>query len=372
MFPAFSLHEWLNDIKSSTEYDLTNSGLARYNYHDYPGVTPPLLRDLPAPSRETTVEAELATEYDVPESNVLVTCRCQHANFIAVATARDLADTTDGELLVESPTYNPLFKTPVGLGLTVTTFHRSVDDDFHIDLDRVRDAMTPDTVGIMITNRHNPTGQVTDRETLAELASIAEANDAYLIVDEVYAPFFLDPPASSPTPFSGITAAGLPNTVITNSMTKFFGLYDISLGWIIADDTFANKATAIERHTNAVAKPSRELAKHAFANKTTLRDQSQDMLETRTNKLQAFLSDTPSLTGTSVPPGVLAFVTHNSLTGTDFVDTARNHGIALQPGRFFSPTDHYDDYFRIAVGRGDPHLSTGLDELNALCKKVAD
>jgi DNA-binding transcriptional MocR family regulator len=150
-------------------------------------------------------------------------------------------------------------------------------------------------------------------------------------------------------------------------MTKFFGLYDISLGWIIAPEQFANKAAAIERHTNAVAKPSRELAKRAFANQTTLIDQSHDMLETRSTKLQSFLNTTPSLTSTAISPGVLAFVTHDTLPGTDFVNTARAHGIALQSGRFFSPTSKYDDYFRIAVVRGDPHLSAGLAQLHDLC-----
>ncbi len=372
MFPEFSLHDWLQDIKANTQYDLTNSGLARYDYHNYPGVIPPLLRDLPEPTQETTVEAELATEYDIDKTNIVVTCRCQHANFIAVATARDIAETTNGSLLVESPTYNPLFKTPRGLGLQVNTFHRSKENEFKIDPNALRDALTPDTVGIMITNRHNPTGQVTDRATLAKLADIAEANDAYLIVDEVYAPFFLNPPSSSPTPFGGITAAGLPNTVVTNSMTKFFGLYDISLGWIIADKRFANKANAIERHTNAVAKPSRELAKHAFANKSALIEQSREMLETRTSKLQSFLNATPSLTGTAVSPGVLAFVRHNTLNGSEFVENARNNGIALQPGRFFSPANDYEDYFRIAVGRADPHLSTGLDALQSLSADLAE
>lgn len=372
MFPAFSLHDWLRDIKADTQYDLTNSGLARYDYHDYPGVIPPLLRELPEPTDATSVESELASEYAVSESNITVTCRCQHANFIAVAAARDLAEHPTGSLLVESPTYNPLFKTPRGLGLQVNTFHRDKNNEFRIDPDHLRDAITPDTVGIMITNRHNPTGHVTDRSTLAELATIAEKHDTYLIVDEVYAPFFLDKPTSSPTPFGGITAAGLPNTVITNSMTKFFGLYDISLGWIVANEEFADKAQGIERHTNAVAKPSRELAKHAFANTSTLMQQSRDMLETRSTNLQSFLSATPSLTGTAVPPGVLAFVTHDTCGGTEFVNTAREHGIALQPGRFFSPTTEYEDYFRIAVGRGDPHLSTGLDELSALCTNLAD
>ena len=57
-------------------------------------------------------------------------------------------------------------------------------------------------------------------------------------------------------PFGGVTAADLPNAVVTNSLTKFFGLGGLRYGWVVGDPSFVDDLGAEDlrgRHGHDVA-----------------------------------------------------------------------------------------------------------------------
>ncbi|MEM8862160.1 MAG: aminotransferase class I/II-fold pyridoxal phosphate-dependent enzyme, partial [Chloroflexota bacterium] len=69
----------------------------------------------------------------------------------------------------------------------------SIDPDtFNLDLEAIKNAISPRTRGIIINTPHNPTGKIYDRETLTQLATILEeasqknGRTVYLISDEAY------------------------------------------------------------------------------------------------------------------------------------------------------------------------------------------
>ncbi len=61
-----------------------------------------------------------------------------------------------------------------------------MEDNFQLDPDRVRAAITPRTKIIFVGYPSNPTGAVAERETLLEVAKIAEEHDLVIISDEIY------------------------------------------------------------------------------------------------------------------------------------------------------------------------------------------
>ncbi|HVN15921.1 MAG TPA: aminotransferase class I/II-fold pyridoxal phosphate-dependent enzyme [Anaerolineales bacterium] len=61
-----------------------------------------------------------------------------------------------------------------------------MEDDFQVDPARIRAAVTPRTKAIFVGYPSNPTGAVATRETLNEIAQIAEEHDLVLISDEIY------------------------------------------------------------------------------------------------------------------------------------------------------------------------------------------
>jgi len=61
-----------------------------------------------------------------------------------------------------------------------------VENQFMLDPDELRAAITPRTKAILIGYPNNPTGAVASREVLLEVAKIAEENDLVVISDEIY------------------------------------------------------------------------------------------------------------------------------------------------------------------------------------------
>jgi aspartate/methionine/tyrosine aminotransferase len=372
VFPRITYKEWSSQA-ATARYSLTNSGLCRWEEHpDGESGTPetPLrqvpvadrLRGLADPPADADLRDLVAAEYGVGRENVLITCRCQHANFLAVAAARDLASGAGAgrpEVLVEAPAYEPLFRTPEGLGTTVTRFERRADERYALDPDRAAAAATDRTCLVTITNRHNPSGRAAGAGTVADLARVARSNDAYLVVDEVYAPTILDPDDVEATPFGGTTAAHLPGTVVTNSLTKFFGLYGPSVGWIVGDEAFVERARLIEAHTNAVATTSVDVARTVLYDADAQVAESRDLLAEKADALSSFLASRDDLDCVVPDDFSLAFPAHDRADGRAVAEAALDRGVAVFPGEYFGDPDR----FRIALGAAPVEVERGLDVL---------
>ena len=61
-----------------------------------------------------------------------------------------------------------------------------MENNFQVDPDQVRTAITPRTKAIFIGYPNNPTGAVAERETLMEIAKIAIEHDLMVVSDEIY------------------------------------------------------------------------------------------------------------------------------------------------------------------------------------------
>ena len=103
----------------------------------------------------------------------------------------------------------------------------------------------------MITNLHNPSGVLTPDNVLREIADIARSVNALLLVDEVY----LDA-VYEDTPRNRHFTSGR-NVVVTNSLTKVYGLSGLRCGWILARARPGSRDLAVERSSRRDSCPSR-------------------------------------------------------------------------------------------------------------------
>lgn len=374
MFPEIEYLDWITGRPEQAEFDLGSSDLRRTPPE--PGeVVPPALTDLPAPPTDVTVEALLAEAYDVDPENVLVTAGATHANFLAVAAtlnqsdddeeqAEDETDPSD-RVLVEKPSYEPLTATAEGLNATADRFRRPAEDDYALDPERVAGAMTDETVCVTVTNRHNPSGRLVGRETLSEVARTVADADARLLVDEVYAPFGTEPVEDGGA-FGGPTAAGLPYTVVTNSLTKFFGFGGVRLGWLVADEKFVERARTIKHHVPAVAEPSRRLARRALAHASDLAAESRDRVRANHELLAEFVASRDDVSGFVAESSPFAFLAHESADGNEVTAAAWEADILVSPGRFFDD----EERFRFAVCQPSERIRAALTQFAAVTDEL--
>lgn len=60
------------------------------------------------------------------------------------------------------------------------------EDNYELDMDAIRKAITPKTKAIIICTPNNPTGAVYSEESLRELADLAVKHDFFIVADEIY------------------------------------------------------------------------------------------------------------------------------------------------------------------------------------------
>jgi aspartate/methionine/tyrosine aminotransferase len=409
--PRIEYIEWIMGRPEAVQHDLGSSDLRGNAPMDF-GLVPGHLADLPDPPEGTTLDEQVADIDDVAPENVLIVPGGTLADALVAATVVHLAgdddDSLDGsdpspgpKVLVEKPGYEPLYATPRAFGARVDRFRRPPETDFALDPDRVVGATTDETALVTVTNRHNPSGALTDRETLSSVADAVADADARLLVDEVYAPFVRRATAGededkdedgiqsegegagkngavddgvdsavdetgSVRPFGGVTAAGLDRTVTTGSLTKFYGLGGLRVGWVVADREFVAAAARVANHFPAVATPSETLARRVFANADRLGERSRDLVERNWRALAEFVDDRDDLLGPVFDGSTYAFLAHETADGDAVTAAAADRDLLVVPGRFFERPER----FRVSLGR-DPErnamaleiLETTLDEI---------
>ncbi|MFB6152750.1 MAG: pyridoxal phosphate-dependent aminotransferase [Halodesulfurarchaeum sp.] len=365
MFPRIQYLEWMHGRPERVTWDLGSSDFRRA--HD--GVIPDRLDDLAAVRSEVPLETRIAAAYgpEIGPEQVLVTSGASLGNVLALLATRERAEAEHPAVLVEAPTYEPLVATPQGFDTRVTRFERPGTAGFPLRPDAVREALTPETALVIVTNRHNPTGVATDRETLAEVAEIVSAADATLLVDEVYAPFTVDPGEGTGYALGGETAAGLPDTVVTNSVTKFLGFGGLKIGWLVAHQNLVETARSVAPHLPAVAETSRRLAGRVFANLETLAEESRRRLRENHRLLSDFVCGRDDLVG-DVPPGSsFAFLGIEGADGDRVSEVAAERDMLIVPGRFFG----HPERFRISLGGEPPEMAGGLDRFEAVLEEFS-
>ncbi len=130
--------------------------------------------------RDNNVEANTA--------QVLVTVGAIEGLAVAVMAAIDPGD----EVILPTPTYSTHIRQVViasGKPILIPTIE---EQGFVLDIDGIKNAITPRTKAIMYCSPSNPTGTVFAEEQLRQLADIALENDLTVITDEAYEYFTYD------------------------------------------------------------------------------------------------------------------------------------------------------------------------------------
>lgn len=385
--------QWIEGRPASATHDLGSSDLRP----DPPsgGVVPRPLAGYEDPPDGPSLREQVAAAYGVDPESVLVTAGATHANFLAEVTALSLAGGAEGadpdgpgsatgdhepQVLVEKPGYQPLTATPASLGANVDRFLRPEADDYRLVPERVESAITDEFALVTVTNRHNPTGRLSSRETLARLAPAAADAGGFLLVDEVYAPYAesvggddaedpesrVDDPTDGRTALGGVTAVGLPSTIVTGSLTKFYGLGGLRIGWLIGPARVVERARTVATHVPAVAEPSRALARRAFHHEERLRARQRSLLAENYDRLAAFVADRDDLSGTVHAGSSFALLAHETADGDTVAERAWDDGLLVVPGRFFDSPES----IRLSLGRDAEEVAGGLRVLDDVLDAV--
>ena len=117
-----------------------------------------------------------------PENEVIATVGVSEALYLTMVAILDPGD----EVIIPTPCFVSYQAEVILAGGVPVEIPSKIENNFQLDPDEVRAAITPKTKVIFVGYPSNPTGAVAERETLLEIAKIAEQNDLLIVSDEIY------------------------------------------------------------------------------------------------------------------------------------------------------------------------------------------
>jgi len=299
------------------------------------------------------LKAAIAARYQVDPACVVTAAGTSGANYLAFATLIDDGD----EVLLEHPVYGLLEDALLSLGGVVKHFARDPANGYALDPAAIRQALTPRTKLIVVTNLHNPTSVLTPESTLREIGDLARSVGARVLVDEVYLDAVYDD-----TPRSSFHLGR--EFVVTSSLTKMYGLSGLRCGWILAEPELAE---AMRRMNDVMAAtpvhPGELLSVVAFERLDHIRDRYRRIVTADRAVLDAFLDRTLKVSAARTAWGTTCFLRLAAGNADDFLSRLRaERGTSAVPGRFFG----MPECFRIGMGVDSAMFAEGLWRIEEL------
>ncbi len=119
--------------------------------------------------------------YD-PVDEILITVGVSEALYLTMNAVLDPGD----EVIIPTPCFGAYQAEVILAGGVAVEIPSRFENNFQLDPDEIRAAITPRTKMIFIGYPCNPTGAVAERDVLMEVAKIAEEHNLLVLTDEIY------------------------------------------------------------------------------------------------------------------------------------------------------------------------------------------
>lgn len=172
---------------------------------------------------------------EVEEDEVFIAASASLGMFLTLTAILDPED----EVIMQAPFFTPYpnqIKLAGGIPIELPTYE---EEDFQINIDRLRSLITERTKAIIINSPSNPTGNCLSVETMEQIADIANEFDLVVIADEIYTAFSFQ---REFVPFATIKNMR-ERTVTLNTFSKNFMMTGWRIGNVIAPNYIIDAIT---------------------------------------------------------------------------------------------------------------------------------
>lgn len=290
------------------------------------------------------------------DGSVLVTVGGAEANFTSFWHLFE----REGEAAVIVPTYGQVPGLLESFGSRVTPVPLREEEGWQPDLAALDRALAGGAGFVVVTNPNNPTGAVLTHESMDAIAALTARHGAWILSDEVYA---------------GAEVAGGERTsslwgahervLVTNSLSKAYGLPGLRLGWIVGPDALISDLWGRTDYTTICpASLSDALARVALEPGTRERITARTRAIVRANL--GLLEDWMAAQNGRFryrPPdaGAICYTHYDAPIGsTEFAEKLR-----VEKDVLVVPGDHFgmDEYLRLGFGNPEGELLEGLGRI---------
>ena len=186
------------------------------------------------------LEKLYGVSYD-PVSEILLTVGVSEALYLVMNALLDPGD----EVIIPTPCFVAYQAEVMLAGGVPVEIAGRMEENFDLNLSALKAAITPRTKMIFIGYPSNPTGAAASRETLLEVAKLAEQHDLIVVSDEIYDRLVYG--------FEHVCFATLPNmrnrTVTLGGFSKAYAMTGWRIGYVCAPEPILKGLNRIHQYT---------------------------------------------------------------------------------------------------------------------------
>jgi aspartate/methionine/tyrosine aminotransferase len=277
----------------------------------------------------------------------------------------------DSHAVVVTPNYQSHETLPVAI-CEATGVPLDPDDNWSLDIDRVADAIRPNTRLVTINFPHNPTGAILPLDRYQALIELCRKHGIYILHDEIFNG--LGPTGTQHLPFiADVYERGLS----LNVTSKSYGLPGLRIGWIACKDADVLSKMERMKHYLSICNsgPSEKLAIIALRNRDKILARNCAIVDENLTKWDAFFARHTDLFDWKRPDGsCMAFPRYLGADGVEAFTTSlvEESGVLFLPSTIYSSDLGPTPNDRLRLGFGRSNLDEGIAALDAhLMKNMA-
>lgn len=294
---------------------------------------------------------------------------CAGANVMIFYAAACLVNPGE-DVIVPDPGFVSYFSILKFLGINIIRVPLKEENEFRLDPEDVRKAITANTRMIITNSPSNPTGAVMTEDEIKRMYEIAQEHDVYLLSDEIYARMIYEEAGTkhySPSKFDQCKE----RTIIVNGFSKSYAMTGWRLGVATGPAEVIGKMALLLETTSSCVSPFIQRA----GIEALKGDQVQifKMVDEFRKRRDALVDGLNSLPGVSClkPKGafyVFPNIKKTGLTSEEFTDLMLNKaGVALTPGPVFG--EYAQGYVRLCYTNTVSVINRAIDKMKMALKK---
>lgn len=296
------------------------------------------------------------------EDSVLVTVGGAEANFVAHWHLLE----PDRPAAVMLPNYMQVPGMVENFGAPLLPFHLREETGWQPELNELESALEAGATFILVTNPNNPTGASLTEDAMNDIVNLADRHGAWILSDEVYCGAEV---TGGDTPsFWGRTD----RVVVTNSLSKAYGLPGLRLGWVVAPpDLIQDLWGRTDYTTISPASLSDHLATIALEPSTRARilQRTRGIIQENFGAMKEWIDNQEGLFSYRPPDaGAICYMRYRShVNSSVFAEKLR-----AEKDLLVVPGDHFgmDRYLRIGFGNPRDELMEGLSRISEAFREI--
>ncbi len=285
--------------------------------------------------------------------DMIVTSGASEALEIALLAMVDEGD----EVLLPDPgfvSYAPLTRIAGG---TPVAYRISEEDSFEPQPSEIRDKLTSRTKVLIINSPGNPTGAVSQRSDIEEIARIAEENDIFILSDEVYEEIIYRGEHHSPCQYTD-------KAITVSGFSKSYSMTGLRLGYVHAKAEIVEEMLKVHQYVQASAcSLSQAAAVAALKTGTSFTNRVRKELKARRDLMVDLLNEIRGVE-CKKPDGAFYVFTSFSKYGSSgalSMNLLKEAEVITTPGTAFGRNG--EGYLRLSYGTSEKNIIEGLGRI---------